>query len=64
MEVHGWLVDVSKDGQYIVIQRDGAPGQIHVKAEDEGFIVDIWNDTEPPEVVATAGATYTELERE
>jgi hypothetical protein len=62
--LNGWLVSASPDGQYLYIQRDGSPGQVHLKAEDEGLVVDLWNDHEPMEVVATAAAAYTELERE
>lgn len=67
MELKGWLVNTSDDGQYIYLQRDGAPGQIHVKAEDEGFVVDIWADDEGTGndySVASMSAPYTELERE
>lgn len=62
--LNGWMLTTSDDGQYLYIERDGAPGQIHVKAEDEGFIVDIWSDEEEPMCVGTTGAPYTELEPE
>ena len=55
-----------KDAQYLYIERDGAPGQIHVKAESEGFVVDIWtyDGIDNPNCVATTAALYTELEPE
>ena len=66
MNINGWHVTASDDGQYLYIELDGAPGQIHVKAEDEGFVVDIWTydgigDTT---CVASTSALYTELEPE
>lgn len=67
VELNGWLINDSDDGQYIYLQRDGSPGQIHVKAEDEGFVVDIWADDEgtgSDYSVASTSALYTELERE
>ena len=64
--IQGWMVSASEDGQYLYIERDGAPGQIHVKAEDEGFIMDIWtyDGIGDPECIATTSALYTELEPE
>lgn len=68
MNVNGWHVTASDDGQYLYIELDGAPGQIHVKAEDEGFVVDIWStDSGDGNMTynvsaATCSALYTELE--
>jgi hypothetical protein len=62
--LNGWGLGTSKDGQYLYVERTGSSGQIHVKAGDEGVVVDIWSDNEDPEVIATAAATYSELERE
>ena len=64
MNINGWHVAASDDGQYLYIELDGAPGQIHVKAEDEGFVVDIWSDDVGPTCVASTSAFYTELEPE
>lgn len=66
MELNGWNINTSDDGQYLYIERDGAPGQIHVKAEDEGYVVDIWtyDGCGEPECVASTFALYTELEPE
>jgi len=64
IELNGWLIVVSNEGDYLYITRDGSPGQVHVKAEDEGIVVDIWNDHEPPMCVSTTYAHYPELERE
>ena len=41
MNINGWHVTSSDDGKYLYVELDGAPGQIHIKAEDEGFVVDI-----------------------
>ena len=60
----GWLVTTSDDGQYLYAERDGAPGVIQVKAEDEGFVVDIFSGDTMPDSVASTSATYPELEPE
>lgn len=60
----GWVVTASDDGVYINVERDGSPGQIQIKAEDEGFIADIWSNDEEPICVSSAAASYRELERE
>ena len=63
--LNGWMLHTSDDGRYLYIERDGAPGQIHVKAEDEGFVVDIWPDDEAAaECAASTYAFYAELEPE
>ena len=62
--IKGWQISTSDDGQYIYIALDGAPGQIHIKAEDEGFVVDIWADDDEPTCVGSTSALYTELEPE
>ena len=64
MNIKGWHVTASDDGHYLHIELDGAPGQIHVKAEDEGFVVDVWSNDSEPKCVATTSALYTELEPE
>ena len=66
MNIKGWHVTASDDGQYLYIELDGAPGQIHIKAEDEGFIVDVWayDGIGDPTCVASTSALYTELEPE
>ncbi len=54
----GWLV--RDGGEYLYISMDGKPGEIIVKAESEGFVVDIWsNDGNHPE--GTTHALYTDL---
>ncbi len=48
------------DGQYAYVSYEGRPGFIQIKAEDDRFIVDVfdeWHDH-----VATTFATYGELE--
>lgn len=62
MNINGWEVTASECGQYLYLSLDGSPGQIHVKAESEGFIVDIWSDDDTPEVYGSAHAFYSELE--
>lgn len=64
MNINGWHVTSSDDGKYLYVELDGAPGQIHIKVEDEGFVVDIWSDGDAGESVASTSATYPELEPE
>jgi hypothetical protein len=60
-EVNGWKI--AQYDQYLRIELDGSPGYITVKAEDEGFVVDIWPD-EGNDSVGSTSALYTELEPE
>jgi hypothetical protein len=64
MNINGWEVTASDCGTYLYLERNGAPGQIHIKAEGEGFVVDIWSSDVGPICVATTCATYSELEPE
>ena len=64
MNIKGWNVTVSDDGRYLYVSQGGSPGEIHIKQEDEGYVVDIWSDDDPPTSVASTAATYRELERE
>lgn len=61
--LNGWNLNTSEDGQYLYIEREGKPGQIHVKADDEGFVVDVWtyDGVDEPECVASTYALYDEL---
>ncbi len=63
-QISGWKVTAPPDGQYLYIERDGAPGQIHLKAEDEGFVIDLWSDDTEPNCVSSTSALFTELEKE
>jgi len=62
--IGGWCVSVSDCGKYLYVERSSAPGQVHIKAESEGFVVDIWSSDNEPECRATTAATYSELEPE
>ena len=59
--LNGWLVQ--QHDEYLYIQLDGSPGYITIKAEGEGFVVDIWPDV-GNESVGSTYALYTELEPE
>lgn len=59
-----WNIELSKCGDYIFIRREGLPGEVHVKSDFEGYVVDIWRDaskTTQPEVEATCAAEYVDL---
>lgn len=60
----GWAVKASKDGEYLYIQRLGKPGEINIKAEDEGLLVDIWNTPhdDAPECMDSMMVAYSDLE--
>lgn len=57
----GWRIEVV--GQYIHLRRNGKPGALSVKAEDDGFIVDAWSTSNdgPEECVSTMGVEYNDL---
>lgn len=65
-ELNGWKVaNNGPDNDYLYITLDGCSGQIVIKKEDEGFVIDIWSDDEDAsESVATTFAAWTDLERE
>lgn len=58
----GWRVTTSDDGCYVYVEREDSPGQIHIKAEDEGFVADFWSKGDEPICVAGVAATFSELE--
>lgn len=62
LEIDGWVIEFNSDNpQYVFLSHEDHPGDIHVKADDEGFVVDVWN--EPGwEVAATLAVTYADLE--
>ena len=58
--MNAWETQTSSCGQYIYIWSKLKDGQIVIKAEAEGFVVDIFNNQD--ESIATTCATYEELE--
>lgn len=67
MKLNGWDVEASDDGQYLYVRRDGKPGEIKVKAEDEGFVIDVWPEEDkegPVEPDCTMYAYYEDLAAE
>ena len=62
MTINGWQISTHpEDDRYIYLTRDGAPGNIPIKADAEGFVVDMYSDDSTPESVSTTYALYTEL---
>lgn len=59
--LRGWKCE--QYGQYLRVELDGSPGYITLKADDEGFVVDIWPD-EGNDSAGSTSALYTELEPE
>lgn len=62
IEHNGWTI-VIPDGEpeYAHISRPGLPGAVHVKAESEDYVADIWPENYE-RVEATAAALYSDLE--
>ena len=58
---NGWELSVSSCGNYAYAKRSDRPGQIDIKAEDEGYVVDIW-DEDWQQVVAECHSLYCDLE--
>ncbi|CAB4121844.1 hypothetical protein UFOVP26_35 [uncultured Caudovirales phage] len=61
---NGWTIQ-SYDGQYLYVVKEGKPGIIQIKADDEGFVVDIFTQVaehDGSDPVASACAEYSELE--
>ena len=50
------------DGNYVYITHIDHKGEIIIKAEDEGFVVDVWSNNES--CVASTYAYYSELDEE
>lgn len=58
---HGdWVIEFSDEPGRVYISNDKHPGNIHIKAEVEGYIVDIWRDSYE-EVESGAFALYSDL---
>lgn len=49
------------DDEYLRVEFDGKPGYINIKADDNGFVVEVFPDVGNDPVSAT-WATYNELE--
>jgi hypothetical protein len=57
-----WVVKGVESGTYLYISRHGKPGSIHIKADTEGFVVDVWHaDEVNPEVISTLAVPYEDL---
>jgi hypothetical protein len=56
-----WRITFDPDQpEYLQIKHNKHPGFVLIKAETEGFVVDIW-DGQAFDVVATAAALYSDL---
>lgn len=60
-----WLVSTQEEPGYAYIEKKGKPGHIQIKADDDGFAVDIFHDGEAVNnSVASTYAFYAELKQE
>jgi hypothetical protein len=57
---NGWKIE-RYDGQYIYLSFDNKPGELQIKACDEGFVIDAFQTGVEDEPVFTAAVEYTEL---
>lgn len=55
----GWVA--TAEGRYVTLKHANNPGVIQIKLDDEGYVVDIW-DQAMTEVVATTAVEFNELE--
>lgn len=61
--IHGdWIVQQREE--YVDIRRPGKPGTIAIRAEVEGFVVDLWDEQDTPEIQGTVSVFYEDLEKE
>lgn len=61
-ELAPWKLLRSPCGDYLYVTHEQHPGSIHIKADIEGYVVDVWDDSLPePSVVATLAAQYSDL---
>lgn len=45
IEHNGWIVEIpdnAEAGDYVYVSREDRPGAIHIKAESEGWVADLW----------------------
>lgn len=58
IRIDNWKVDV--DGEYVFLRHKDHGGVIQLKADEFGYVVDIWDNTEEISVASTY-AEYNEL---
>lgn len=46
INLKGWSIKASDDGTYLYISKADKQGEIHIKAESEGYVVDAWSEDE------------------
>ena len=45
IEHNGWIIEIPDNaevGGYVYVSREDQPGAIHIKAESEGWVADLW----------------------
>lgn len=58
----GWAI--RSQGEYLFIKRHEKPGEIIIKAEAEGFVIDAWPEGNEVEPEGTMSIFYTDLEED
>lgn len=56
----GWEIRFSDEANRLYVSNTNHPGSIHLKADDEGFIADVWPSS-LQEVATTCAALYSDL---
>lgn len=60
-----WNIEKSPEGQYLYIDHDDHPGDIHIKADIDGYVLDVWDsDQFNPRVNLTMAVEYGDLAAE
>jgi len=59
---NGWVIEFDSDeSNRVFVRREDRPGDIHIKADTEGYVADIWPDS-CERVEATCAAMYQDLD--
>ena len=64
IEHNGWIVEIpdnAEAGDYVYVSREDRPGAIHIKAESEGWVADLWPQSYD-EVHSTLCGLYSDLD--
>lgn len=58
----GWEIEFNdEEPNRVYLRREGKPGDIHIKAEHEGYVIDIWPDGDALAPDAGCFALYQDL---
>lgn len=60
---NGWIVEIPDNGNdyYVYVARANQPGNVHIKAESDGWVVDLWPQSYS-ETHSSAFGLYSDLD--